>query len=83
MDSLWFSPISQLTKKLEWVPITRKNADFRRVNDEYFLEGGVLAAKKGSKFIERALTNFPQYDENIADCWPCVGPQLLTATYIE
>ena len=38
--------------------------------------------QKNHPFLFHALNNFPEYNEDIANCWACVGPKLLTETYI-
>ena len=42
---------------------------------------GILKLPKGSPFLLNALEHFPIYDDEMANCWACVGPQLLTQTY--
>jgi hypothetical protein len=41
----------------------------------------MLKFKKGSQFLEKVLENFPEYTDEISNCWACVGPKLLTEMY--
>lgn len=72
-----------------WIPKTRtwvnkKSDDYIVENGKtYFLEGGIMKFPKNSPFLYRVLETFPEYNEEAAKCWACVGPTHLTKTYID
>jgi len=89
LDSIWLRPISELASETEWIP---KTPAFTEVDNEedaveiedqrYFLEGGIMRFDEPkSPFLKNVLENFPEYDQEAAECWACVGPRQLTRTY--
>jgi len=85
LDSLFLKDIRSLSEK-EWVPKTfHDGVDFAIADNsgkKFIIEGGMMKFEKGSPFLHSVLERFPVYDSEIADCWACVGPKLLTETYL-
>jgi len=89
LDSIWLRPITAASEDLEWIPKTPALTEVEHENDavtiedkRYFLEGGIMRFDRpNSPFLKAVLETFPEYDQEMAECWACVGPRQLTRTY--
>jgi len=82
-DSLWVDSVEAVSPAEAWVPLSPgKLTGWDLINDDSFIEGGLMRFPPKHPFIERALQTFPEYTEDVAKCWACVGPRHLTNTYI-
>lgn len=88
LDSIWLRPVTQASEATSWIPRTPahqfedKNDAVSQNGNNYFLEGGIMRFDDAhSPYLWQVLENFPEYNDEMATCWACVGPRLLTRTF--